>query len=54
MRGSTAILGSEVVTLDIPDTFCGVSEAQRSLTSVLNLSHRQLATVNEGKEPRDH
>lgn len=41
-------------TTYIPQTFSSVSEVQQLLTSVLNLSHRQLAAVNEGKTPLDH
>lgn len=41
----------ELTAFEIPHTFASVHEAQQLLTSVMNLSHRQLAAVNEGKTP---
>lgn len=49
---SSQIMGN--ASFEIPQTFSSVQEAHQLLTNVLNLSHRQLAAVNEGKTPMDH
>lgn len=52
--GALSSLSTDPTSFEIPDTFTSVYEVQQLLTSVLNLSHRQLVVVKEGQTPLDY